>query len=117
LAQSTSALIKMRAFFAASVLSWIEYRICPNRDAMNSICLARVILIELLMVLALYADLTQSQAVRRRDSRQQMPARMGRALRETHHLHLRKLRLMGIAFEAGQERPASSLHPSYMLQP
>jgi hypothetical protein len=71
-----------------------------------------------LMMLVLYAYLTQSQAVRRRDSRQKVPARrMGRGLRETHHLHLRKLRLMGIAFEAGQERPASSLHPCYMLQP
>jgi hypothetical protein len=30
LAQSTSALIKMRAFFAASVLSWIEYRIAQT---------------------------------------------------------------------------------------
>jgi hypothetical protein len=32
---------------------------------MNSICLARAILIELLIMLGLYADLTQSQAARK----------------------------------------------------
>ena len=35
LAQSISALIKMRAFFAASDLWWIECRIYPDSGAMN----------------------------------------------------------------------------------
>jgi hypothetical protein len=39
----------MRTCFAASVLSWIEYLICPNSGATNSICLARAILIKLSM--------------------------------------------------------------------
>ena len=36
LAHSTSALINMRAFFASSVLSRIEYRICPDGGRLTS---------------------------------------------------------------------------------
>jgi hypothetical protein len=34
-AQSISALIRMRAFFASSVLSWIEYRIREHAVVVN----------------------------------------------------------------------------------